>query len=44
MELHWRAAKLLRIERRSPLATTTGKILHLQQSRPRAPPKVPVGG
>ena len=44
MELHWRAAKLLRVERRSPLATTTGKILHLQQARAQRPPKVSIGG
>jgi len=31
MELHWRQAGLLRVERGAPLAGTTGKILHLHQ-------------
>ncbi|MDR7417657.1 MAG: hypothetical protein QN178_01965 [Armatimonadota bacterium] len=31
MELFWRDAGVLRVERRAPLATTTGKILHLHQ-------------
>jgi hypothetical protein len=29
MEIHWRQAGLLRVERRAPIATATGKILHL---------------
>jgi hypothetical protein len=33
MALHWREAGLLRVERRPPLATATGKILHLHQER-----------
>jgi len=33
MALHWRASRLLRVERRPPLATATGKILHLHQRR-----------
>jgi hypothetical protein len=44
MELQWRAAKLLHVERRPPLATTTGKILHLQHSHPKRPSKVSIGG
>jgi hypothetical protein len=44
MEHHWRAAKLVRVERRPPLATATGKILHLQQSRSTRRPKIPIGG
>jgi hypothetical protein len=35
MALDWRESRLLRVERRAPLATATGKILHLQhQARP----------
>ncbi len=33
MALHWRDAGLLRVERRAPLVTASGKILHLHQSR-----------
>jgi hypothetical protein len=33
MELHWRQAGLLQVERRSPVATVSGKILHLHQER-----------
>jgi hypothetical protein len=33
MALQWRQDGLLRAERRAPLATTTGKILHLHQAR-----------
>ena len=36
MGLVWRDAKLLRVERRAPLATASGKILHLHVAR-RAP-------
>jgi hypothetical protein len=39
MELQWRQAGALRVERRPPLATASGKILHLHQARrPPAPP------
>jgi hypothetical protein len=40
VELLWRQADLLRVERRAPLATSTGKILHLHRERPpnRPPP------
>jgi hypothetical protein len=41
MALHWQAARLLRVERRPPIATATGKILHLHQ---RQPARVPVSG
>ena len=34
MALHWRAAGWPRVERRAPLATPTGKILHLHQAGP----------
>jgi hypothetical protein len=44
MELHWRAAKLLHVERRPPLSTVTGKILHLQRSPSKGSSKAPVGG
>jgi hypothetical protein len=40
MSLVWRDAGLLRVERRPPVATATGKVLHLHStlsSRPRAP-------
>lgn len=33
MELQWRLAGLLQVERRPPLATASGKILHLHQVR-----------
>lgn len=33
MELQWRQAGLLKVERRAPLAGRTGKILHLHQQR-----------
>lgn len=33
MELQWRLAGLLQVERRPPLATASGKILHLHQDR-----------
>jgi hypothetical protein len=33
MELQWRLAGLLQVERRPPLATASGKILHLHQAR-----------
>jgi hypothetical protein len=33
MALQWRQAGLLRVERRPPLATRSGKILHLHQVR-----------
>jgi hypothetical protein len=35
MELQWRGAGLLRVERKSPVATAGGKILHVHSS-PRA--------
>jgi hypothetical protein len=31
MELQWRQSDLLRVERRPPLATRSGKVLHLHQ-------------
>jgi hypothetical protein len=31
MELEWRQVGMLRVERRPPLATPGGKILHLHQ-------------
>jgi hypothetical protein len=31
MELQWRQAGTLRVERRAPIATASGKILHLHQ-------------
>jgi len=34
MALHWWAAGWPRVERRAPLATPTGKILHLHQAGP----------
>ena len=43
MELHWRATRMLRVERRPPLATTTGKVLHLHQWRRDRPARVPAG-
>jgi hypothetical protein len=33
MELQWRAARILTVERRAPLSTDSGKVLHLFQSR-----------
>jgi hypothetical protein len=35
--LRWRAEGLPRVERRLPLATATGKILHVHQCGPAAP-------
>jgi hypothetical protein len=37
MTLQWRAAGLLRVERRVPLTTASGKILHLHQERRPVP-------
>lgn len=37
MELHWRQAGVLRVERRPPLATGGGKVLHLYRERRSAP-------
>jgi hypothetical protein len=34
MVRQWRDAGYLQVERRPPLATPSGKILHLHQSRP----------
>jgi len=36
MELFWRDAGVLRVERQAPLATATGKIQHLHQHRQSA--------
>jgi hypothetical protein len=33
MELHWRQANLVSVERRPPLSTASGKILHLHRAR-----------
>ena len=33
MALNWRKAGLLHVERRAPLTTATGKVLHLTQER-----------
>jgi hypothetical protein len=33
MALNWRQAGILRVERRVPLTTTNGKVLHLLQAR-----------
>jgi hypothetical protein len=33
MELHWRAAGLLRVEREPPRTTAGGKVLHLHQQK-----------
>jgi hypothetical protein len=38
MGLFWRDASVLRVERRAPLATATGKIQHLHQSQKAAKP------
>ncbi len=38
MELHWRRPGLLRVERRAPLTTDSGKILHLHVERRPPPP------
>jgi hypothetical protein len=38
MGLAWDGAGLLRVERRAPLATGSGKILHLHVNRPGPPP------
>jgi hypothetical protein len=35
MELQWRAGQVLRVERRPPIVTASGKILHLHQVKPR---------
>jgi hypothetical protein len=34
MTLQWRQAGLVRVERRAPLTTASGKVLHLHQRRP----------
>ncbi len=45
MALHWREAELPRIERRVPLPSGTGKILHVWRSSTAEPePSVPLGG
>jgi hypothetical protein len=35
MALEWRQSGLLRVERRPPLATAAGKVLHLHQIGPK---------
>jgi hypothetical protein len=42
MEVDWCTAQLLRIERRPPFATSTGKILHLRRS-PQTASKAAIG-
>jgi hypothetical protein len=37
MELQWRGTQVLRVKRRPPIATASGKILHLHQVRARTP-------
>jgi hypothetical protein len=36
MALMWRAGELLTVERRPPLTTPSGKVLHLHLERPRS--------
>jgi hypothetical protein len=40
MALAWRGSGLIHVERRPPLATATGKILHLHTSSARDPSRV----
>jgi hypothetical protein len=44
MGLYWRQAQLLRVERRPPLATASGKILHLHASNRHRVPRDRVPG
>jgi hypothetical protein len=39
MSIAWRDARLLRVERRPPIPTASGKILHLHVSRPGQAPR-----
>ena len=39
MVMTWQAARLVRVERRSPLPTGAGKVLHVRRSRAEAPPR-----
>ena len=41
MELHWRQADVVRVERRAPIVEASGKVLHLHVERQPAP--VPAG-